>query len=367
MRICHIIANLYAGGAQTFVVLLAIEQKKTGNDVSVVLIDRFNNSPFETFLTAQLKENDIPVFTLDRKPGKNFSILKSFLRLNKIVKQLQPEIINTHLQITHLIVALYLKVFKLGMVKTAYIATIHNAPEEWNKQTQLTNKHTPSVYCSEASLQTSLTRDCPKVVIENGIKLPVVNNSADEILTEYHVNPTHKLVLMVGKLSHQKNYPLAVAIAKHYESRNVSFLICGILEETSQQDLASFKTTNNIHYLGIKVPGEIHSLMDRCDCFLNTSHYEGLPITVLEAFFIGTPCVLSPILPHREIGAEMPDCYIPSSFEKQAFIDKIDVAITLGSDKAEIKTLRNPQLEKYRIDKAASNYLKFYQSCSNKA
>jgi glycosyltransferase involved in cell wall biosynthesis len=366
MRICHIIANLYAGGAQTFVVLLAIEQKKLGNDVSVVLIDQFNNSAFETFLTTQLKDNDIPVLSLERKPGKNFSILKSFIILNKIVKKLQPEIINTHLQFTHLIVALYLKVFKLGSIKATYIATIHNAPEEWNKQTQLTNKHTPSIYCSQASLQTSIVRDCPKVVIENGIKLPIVNNSAHKIMQEYGVNPAHKLVLMVGKLSHQKNYPLAVAIAKHYESRNVSFLICGILEETSDQDLASFKTTNNIHYLGIKVPGEIHSLMDRCDCFLNTSHFEGLPITVLEAFFIGTPCVLSPILPHREIGAEMPDCYIPSSFEKEAFVEKIDLAIARGTDKAEIKTLRNTHLEKYRIDRAALNYLKFYEFCSNK-
>jgi glycosyltransferase involved in cell wall biosynthesis len=362
MRICHVIANLYAGGAQTFVVLLAIEQKKLDNDVSIILIDKFNHSPFETFLIGQLTENDIPVFTLERKPGKNLSIFKSFLLLNNIVKQIAPDIINTHLQFTHLIVALYLKLFRFGSVKTKYIATIHNAPEEWNKQTLLTNKHTPSIYCSHASLKTSAVRDCPKVVIENGIKLPVVNNCAGQIIEDYMINPADKLVLMVGKLSHQKNYPLAVAIAKHYEGKNVSFLICGILEETSNQDLASFKTISNIYYLGIKIPAEIYSLMDRCDCFLNTSHYEGLPITVLEAFFIGTPCVLSPILPHHEIGDAMPRCYIPASFEKQAFIEELDKAINDTRTKEEIRVLRKPELEKYRISVAAQKYIDFYNS-----
>ncbi|MBW4890071.1 glycosyltransferase family 4 protein [Mucilaginibacter sp. HMF5004] len=365
MRICHVIANLYAGGAQTFVVLLAIEQKKAGNDVYIVLIDKFNHSQFETFLTTQLTENNIPVFTLERKPGKNFSIFKSFILLGRIIKSISPDIINTHLQFTHLIVALYLKVFKLGMVKAKYIATIHNAPEEWNKQTLLTNKHTPSIYCSQASLQTSVVRNCPKVVIENGIKLPVVNNSANKIIEDYKVNPAHKLVLMVGKLSHQKNYPLAVAIAKHYEGKDISFLICGILEETADQDLISFKTVNNIHYLGIKVPAEIYSLMDRCDCFLNTSHYEGLPITVLEAFFIGTPCVLSPILPHREIGTEMPGCYIPGSFDKEAFIEKIDEALAANASKAEMREFRKPALNKYRIYEVAAKYVTFYSSVLN--
>lgn len=218
------------------------------------------------------------------------------------------------------------------------------------------------MYCSQASLQTSVVRDCIKTVIENGIKLPIVNNSANKIIDDFQVDPANKLVLMVGKLSHQKNYPLAVAIAKHYEQKNVSFLICGILEETSEQDLASFKTVNNIYYLGIKVPGEIYSLMDRCDCFLNTSHYEGLPITVLEAFFIGTPCVLSPILPHREIGTDMPGCYIPDSFSKEAFIEKINEALSNEMNKDGIKAARKSELERYRIDEVATKYIEFYNA-----
>lgn len=366
MRICHVIPNLYAGGAQTFLVLLAIEQKKLGNDVSVVLIDRYNNSTFETFLSAQLKENNIAVYSTDRKPGKNFSILKSFIKLNGIINRCAPDIINTHLQFAHLVIAIYIKLFKPRSLKHRHIATIHNAPEVWNRQTMLTNKHTPAIYCSQSSLTTSVVRDCPKTVIANGIKVPGLNVSADRILHEHDINKDHKLVLMVGKLSHQKNYPLAVAIAKHFENKDVSFLICGILEETSSQDLASFKTVKNIHYLGVKVPAEIYSLMDHCHCFLNTSHYEGLPITVLEAFFIGSPCVLSPIMPHHEIGDGMPACFIPQSFDKEDFIQKINQVLSLDMGKDAIKAARKHELEKYRIDSVAVRYLDFYKSVLNK-
>lgn len=357
MKICHVIANLYAGGAQTFVVLLAIEQKRMGNQVSVVLIDSFNNSTFENFLTQQLKENHIPVYSLNRKPGKNFSIFKSFFKLHKYIKKIKPGVLNSHLQFTHLILALYLKIFRQ---KKQLILTIHNAPEVWNYQTLKTNLHTPSIYCSGASMATSIERDCEKVVISNGIKTPIIKPLAQQIFADYGIDTSHKLVLMVGKLSYQKNYPLAVEIAKHYEDKNVSFLICGIKEETADADLALFKTASNVHYLGIKVPQEIYSLMNSCDCFLNTSHFEGLPITLLEAFFIGTPCVLSDILPHHEIGDTMPACYIADGFKSNSFIEKIDESLSLNYTKEEIIIQRESQLKKYTIEDVAKQYVAFY-------
>ncbi|MFC5283958.1 glycosyltransferase family 4 protein [Pedobacter alpinus] len=358
MKICHIIANLYAGGAQTFVVLLAVEQKQMGHDVSIILIDAFNSSTFENFLTNQLQKHQIPVYSLDRKPGKNFSVFKSLFKLNTYIKLLKPTILNSHLQFTHLIVSLYLKIFRQ---KNQLILTIHNAPEIWNFQTLQTNLKTPSIYCSGSSLATSITRDCKKLVISNGIKKPIILPLAQQIFENFKVNTSHKLILMVGKLSHQKNYPLAVEIAKHYQNKNVSFLICGIKEETANQDLALFETVKNIHYLGIKVPQEIYSLMYYCDCFLNTSHYEGLPITLLEAFFIGTPCILSDILPHHEIGDTMPACYLANGFDSDTFIEKIDVCLQLNQSKESVLQLRENQLQKYSIAETAKQYISFYE------
>lgn len=362
MKICHLVPNLYAGGAQTFIILLAIEQKKLGHDVFIILIDNYNHSDFEVYLFNQIKQYNIQIFSLQRKPGRNFTIFKSFMLLNRIIKNTNPEIINSHLQFTHLIAAIYFKVLKFNTLKMKLILTIHNAPEVWNFQTLLLNLKTPSIYCSQASLSYSKARDCKRTVIENGIRLPLINNSADAILEKYKNNTKHKLILMVGKLSRQKNYALAVDIASKLQDKNISFLICGILEDTSTEDLALFKTLNNIHYLGIKVPDEIYSLMYKCDCFLNTSIFEGLPITVLEAFFIGVPCVLSPILPHKEIGLAMPACYLPESLSAQLFVDSINEALNNTHDKEQIKQSREKLLAKYQIANTAKKYIAFYQS-----
>ncbi len=358
MKICHIIANLYAGGAQTFVVLLAIEQKRLDNEVSIILIDKFNHSPFEAYLIKQLQNNQIKIYSLDRKPGKNFSVFQSFLKLNNCINSLKPDIINSHLQFTHLIIASYLKLFRKN---NKLVLTIHNAPEEWNFQTLQTNLHTPSIYCSNSSMATSVSRDCKKIVISNGITMPLIDDSALQIFNDYNIDTSHKLILMVGKLSHQKNYPLAVEIAKHYQDKNVDFLICGIKEETANQDLISFNTVKNIYYLGIKVPKEIYSLMAYSDVFLNTSHYEGLPITVLEAFFIGIKCVLSDILPHHEIGDAVDGVFIPNSFVAQDFIAEIDKALSNPITKQQTKDSRKQGLNKYTIEETASKYVDFYK------
>ena len=149
-------------------------------------------------------------------------------------------------------------------------------------------------------------------------------------------------------------------VAKHFENKGVEFLVCGLKQETAEQDLKSFSEISNIHYLGIKSQDEIYSLMGNCDCFFNASLYEGLPITVLEAFFSGIPCVLSDIPPHIEIGSDMPYCYIANLDSKESFINKIEIALSHDESKEDIINLREPFLKKYSIVTTANNYVDFY-------
>jgi len=358
MKICHIVANLYAGGAQTFLVMLAIEQKIAGHDVTIFTLDKFINTPFESYLKNELSKHDIQYISLNRKPGKNISIFNSLLKLRKELLANLPDIINSHLPITHLTVAMCLKVMGLY---NRLVLTIHSAPEIWNRQTLFFNKTTPSIYCSAASKQKSLKRDGLHTVIDNGIKSPYVNKNAEKILADFDIPVGNKLVLMVGNFSKVKNYPLAVKIASEYQNKHVSFLVCGLKLETYEQDIASFQTVNNIYYLGIKVPNDIYSLMGRCDCFLNTSTVEGLPITVLEALYIGIPCVLSPIQAHYQLTDNMPYSYIADNFEYGSFVKKIDEALSVDLTKDEIIELRNEQLKKYGIENSAKKYISFYK------
>ena len=75
MKITHIIMNLDAGGAQTFIASLAIEQKKLGHDVSIISIDQLDNSDFQKIIVNSLNEPSVDLYVLNRTPGKNVSII----------------------------------------------------------------------------------------------------------------------------------------------------------------------------------------------------------------------------------------------------------------------------------------------------
>src|ERR1700743_192767 len=196
MNIAHIILNLEAGGAQTLMVNLAIQQKTTGNSVSIIIVDKFTNSSFENSLKIQLRKNYIEFYTLNRKLGKNLSLFRSYLILHRLFKKLKPEIVNSHLSLTHLVLALILRVSPYKN-KPKHIITLHNAPEDWSRINLKINSKTSSIYCSEAALTTCEVRNCPKIVIPNGINRPVVDSNDKHILKDFEIKKENKIVLCV--------------------------------------------------------------------------------------------------------------------------------------------------------------------------
>lgn len=363
MKIIHVINNLYAGGAQTFVVLLAIEQRKLGHEVSLLIIDKLTGAPFEESLLSRLKNHQINIISSDRKPGKNISAFKSIYKISSSIKKIRPDVINSHLAFSHLITNVALKFSPA--TNAVHILTLHNAPEKWDKLTYLLNKSKPSIYCSNASMELSVQRKSKNVVISNGIEVPSINDSADEIIKTLNLDANSKIVLCVGKLSSQKNYELVAQIAETCTDKNIVFLIAGLKGDRYEQDMLNFNRIPNIHYLGICVPEQIHSLMNKCHCFLNASKHEGLPITVLEAFFIGTPCLLSPIPPHFEIAGLMPGCTIAKTFNHKEYAELLPQIFKNNEDKETLINQRQKSLEKFGINTTTKNYIQFYESIIN--
>lgn len=352
--------NLDAGGAQTFVASLAIEQKELGHDVSIIIIDELVNSNFQSLLINSLKEKSVDLYFLNRRPGRNITIVSTVNGIIKTLSTVDPDIINTHISTSHLITSICLRLANLKKLRDRHIITVHNAPENWSWMTRKFNAHTPSIYCSYSAQEMNFKRDCLNVAIQNGISSFKIDDSYKEVLEPLEKDDPHKFVLCVGRLSRQKNYNMVCKIAKHFENKNVDFLICGIKQETAEQDLSNFSELSNVHYIGVKSQSEVYSLMGNCDCFLNASLYEGLPITVLEAFFAGIPCVLSEIPPHLEIGTNMPYCYIANLESEDGFIKQLGLALSHTESKKDILEERRPFLKKYTIGTTANNYVDFY-------
>ena len=85
-----------------------------------------------------------------------------------------------------------------------------------------------------------------------------------------------------------------------------------------------------------------------------------MPISALEAFFAGIPCVLSPIIQHISISEGIQECYIPEKFDEDSFIEAIGKALASKKTHTEIYNERETALQKFTIAKCAKKYIDFY-------
>ena len=80
---------------------------------------------------------------------------------------------------------------------------------------------------------------------------------------------------------------------------------------------------------------------------------------VLEAYFNGVPCVLSPIEQHINI-SNVSKVWIPKSFTAADFAESIRLALECKDSHEAIYQMRKPEIEKYSISSTAQKYLDFY-------
>lgn len=273
---------------------------------------------------------------------------------------MHPDIVNTHGELSHIFGSLA----TLGTgIKN--VCTIHNAPEWWGKVCTIINGSTPLVYCSEAAAELSLQRNTRTIIIPNGIKQQDVKREKSASLRkEFNLTTGTKLIVSVGSLRPQKNYEFLIDLAKSTDKKNWHFFICGGHYGKGYINKEIFKDINNIHFLGLR--SDISKIENECDCFLSCSTFEGLPIAVLEAFFVGIPCVLSPIIQHKKIAKDIEGCYIPKNFTTISFEEALHEALTDRQPKHEILKKREKAISKYSIEETANSYISFYKSILEK-
>lgn len=111
------------------------------------------------------------------------------------------------------------------------------------------------------------------------------------------------VVAGVGRLTHQKNFPLfldvAAEVAKAHPQAVFAIVGTGEDEATLRAQAERPGIAGRVKFLGFV--GDMPALWPALDCLLLTSRYEGLPITILEAMACGVPIIASNLDGMREI------------------------------------------------------------------
>lgn len=102
-------------------------------------------------------------------------------------------------------------------------------------------------------------------------------------------------VLWAGRFEFEKNPEFSLSLTSHLVSTTrlvrLHLVGSGSLEPKLRAQIQKEGIGNNVTMHGILSKSELSELMNKCDVFLQTSHYEGSPNSVLEALACGLPVV----------------------------------------------------------------------------
>lgn len=142
---------------------------------------------------------------------------------------------------------------------------------------------------SEAQLLTRLGRQ-PARVLENAV---------DDSFFAIEGRPTEPpLVVSMGRVCYQKAPELFAAMAAHFQIAEVPvrFVWIGCGDAASEARLRA---------AGVQVTGwlqrdEVQHLLSQASVYVQTSRWEGMPLSVLQALAAGVPCVVSNAVGNRD-------------------------------------------------------------------
>lgn len=352
MRILHITNSLRGGGVQNLLLSLLPEQVKQGHEVCLIVIEKYDYEYCE-HLEDVMQAYKVKVLRLNKRRHDKISLIKTLQSCRKLVRSLNPDIVNTHIGLAHLYGAV--AVMGHGIKQ---VLTIHNAPERWSVEIKLCCKNKPLIFCSQAAYKMRLQNSKLMRAIDNGVSRDIVHTDAIvDLRKELGLASSDKVIVLVGSLRPQKNYTFLKEIVNYVNDPSLHFCICGGNYGQGYVSMDEFKDYANIHCLGLR--SDVTAIENGADLFLSCATFEGLPIAVLEAYFNGIPCVLSPIPQHKNI-ADVDKVHIPAAFDAKSFAEKIYAALAEQEEHDAIYNRRKTQIEKYSIAHTCKEYVDFY-------
>lgn len=274
MKILHIITNTELGGAQRVCIDLCNMAVSENNSVAVASMA---NGYLWNQLDRRVIQYQIKNLVKPISPKKDILVL---FELRTIIKNFQPDIIHLHSSKAGVL-------GRLASIKNPkhIVYTVHGFDSIRLKhriflpiERLLQNFCGAIIGVSEYDKEKLLSEGIYKnvSVIYNGI--------SEDNITKAKSLPCNiqnkKIIISIARISSQKNFPLFIEVAKNLQE--YTFIWIGNSSEHSTQNLYNvYSIPENVILLG-DIPGA-SNYINLCDLFVLFSHFEGLPMTIIEA------------------------------------------------------------------------------------
>lgn len=294
MHIVQIIDSLDWGGAQKMQVLLAQAAVGVPIKLTVISLSNYGNQYFKN----EIESLGIPVITLS---GRSLFDLPRFWKILSVLRNERVDILHAHLTYANILgtfAGFICRIPTIASIRTAGIDMDFFHPWRYGLETWLLRFVASYVMVNGyaiADANQARLKGRKITVIQNAISVPE-ELSADErleIRKEIIGDPSCFMIIAVGRLAAPKGYHdlLEAVVRVREKHRGVKLVIVGDGHLTSEIDTRISELTLEDHVTLLGARTNVTELLLASDLFVNSSHWEGMSVAVLEAMAAGLPVV----------------------------------------------------------------------------
>jgi glycosyltransferase involved in cell wall biosynthesis len=277
IRVLEVLATLKRAGAETVAVNLATRLNREHFETAVVsLFD-----PFPNGFGPQLAAAGVRTWHLGKRRGFDW---RMYGRLRRVVREFRPDIIHTHS---------YVMRYTLGLPSRVKVHTVHNVA---TREVEPLGRLLHRVGFRRGVIPVAVGEEVARSFGEfYGFTPPTIPNGIDtrnfyrpEVRAAWRVqngiSTKDVLVVSVARLEPQKN-PLGLLEAFRRADVPAHLLFAG--DGSLRPQLAG------ANVLGVRT--DLPELLSSCDIFALASHWEGQPLSVIEAMAAGLPVIATAV------------------------------------------------------------------------
>ncbi len=353
-KVVHLVYSMGCGGLEKVIVNLINGSYEEVEHNIISLTPEFE-------MTAGIIP-DIKIFCLDKKPGKDIGC---HFRLYKLLKQLSPDAINT---------------YNFGTIEyhvTAYLAGVKtrvhsdhghggDAQDGLNKKNNFIRKVSSYFIDDYVVVSQDLMDWVTKVVKVKPGRLHLIQNGVEVPSSISIKKPTatgEKVICTVGRLDPVKNQPLLLKAFKQVLQSTTLPVTLKIVgdgpERNALEALAvSLDIQRHVEFMGYRE--DVREQLESCDVFVLSSHYEAMPMTILECMAIGRPVVTTDVGGIRHFINERYASFVAPGDTRglaDEILNKLNETLETAS---QINNAHNLVLEKYSLNAMAKRYSEIY-------
>ena len=301
MRVLHLISSFGSGGAERQLSLIAPALQASGIETHIAHCTGGPN-------LARLDGSEVTLHRLQASRNEDPRLLWQTVRL---IRRLKPDLVQTWLLQMDVFGGVAAALTRTPWVLSERSSALAYAPGLKNRMRALLGRHADVIVANSNAGLDYWRQNHPKgelALVRNC--LPPARGANAAIQT-----PAGKLVLFVGRLSHDKNIKSLVDafidVVNRHPEVTVKLIGEGPLLEWLTERIAVAGARSRIEILGYS--DDVAAWMKAATLCVSVSGFEGHPNVVLEAASLGCPLVLSDIPAHREFLDESQALYVEAN------------------------------------------------------